>query len=206
MSVYIVYEGLMSGWWNQYNFYCEPVDYSDDPIALRMTRVVYIYYICKLIELLDTVFFVLRKKDKQISFLHVYHHSIMPCASWIGVRWLPGGHGTFLGLINSFIHIIMYSYYLLSTFGPRIQPYLWWKKYLTSMQLLQFIIVGFHGSLAIFNNCNFPKIPNGLMIINAIVFIYLFGSFYVQTYNTSLKVEKKSELNKTDNTIENKFD
>ncbi|XP_014610681.1 PREDICTED: elongation of very long chain fatty acids protein 1-like [Polistes canadensis] len=36
MSVYIVYEGLMSGWWNQYNFYCEPVDYSDDPIALRV--------------------------------------------------------------------------------------------------------------------------------------------------------------------------
>lgn len=205
VSIYIVYEGFMSGWWNQYNFYCEPVDYSDDPTALRMTRAVYTYYICKLIELLDTVFFVLRKKDVQISFLHVYHHSLMPFASWIAVRWLPGGHGTFLGLINSFVHIIMYGYYLLSTFGPKIQPYLWWKKYLTSLQLLQFVLVGFHGSLILFNDCNFPKIPIFLLIINVLIFTYLFGSFYVRTYKKSLKIEKKNELNNTE-TIENKSD
>ncbi|KAI4472236.1 hypothetical protein M0802_017026 [Mischocyttarus mexicanus] len=217
-SVYIVYEGLMSGWGNKYNFYCQPVDYSDDPTALRsessggggcgggMTRAVYTYFICKLIELLDTVFFVLRKKDKQISFLHVYHHSLMPTSSWIGVRWLSGGHGTFLGLINSFVHIIMYSYYMLAAFGPKMQPYLWWKKYVTSLQLLQFVIVGFHSSLVLFNGCNYPIFPVILMVTNAFFFTYLFGSFYIETYRKSNNVEKKNELMDKNEIISNKSD
>ncbi|KAF7407168.1 hypothetical protein HZH66_001705 [Vespula vulgaris] len=203
LSIYIVHEGLMSGWFYHYNFYCQPVDYSNDPVALRMTRAVYTYFVCKLIELLDTVFFVLRKKEKQISFLHVYHHGLMPLAAWIAVRWLPGGHGTLLGVINSFVHIIMYTYYMLAAFGPQMQPYLWWKKYLTSLQLLQFLIVGIHASLVLFNGCNFPKIPIVLLVINAGVFIYLFGSFYVVTYMKSYNVEKKNEQNDSE-TVKNK--
>lgn len=72
----------------------------------------------------------------QVSFLHLYHHSMMPICAWIGARFLPGGHGTLLGLINSFIHIIMYTYYLLASLGPQYQKYLWWKKHLTAMQMV----------------------------------------------------------------------
>lgn len=49
--------------------------------------------------------------------------------------FLLGGHGTLLGLINSFIHVLMYAYYMLSAI-PAMQKYLWWKKYLTSMQIV----------------------------------------------------------------------
>jgi elongation of very long chain fatty acids protein 7 len=109
-----------------------------------MARAVYMYFICKLIELLDTVFFVMRKKQRQISFLHLYHHAMMPICAWIGVRFVPGGHATLLGLVNSFIHILMYAYYMLSAFGPKMQKYLWWKKHLTSLQLVQFSIILVH--------------------------------------------------------------
>jgi len=50
-----------------------------------------------------------------------------------------GGHGTLLGLINSFVHIIMYSYYLLAALGPSVQKYLWWKKYITTMQMVRHV-------------------------------------------------------------------
>lgn len=30
----------------------------------------------------------------------------------------------------------MYSYYGLAAIGPHMQKYLWWKKYLTSLQLV----------------------------------------------------------------------
>lgn len=39
-------------------------------------------------------------------------------------------------MTNSFIHVIMYSYYGLSTLGPNVTKYLWWKKYLTIIQLV----------------------------------------------------------------------
>ena len=45
----------------------------------------YTYYTNKYVELLDTIFFALRKKWNQISFLHVYHHAVMPLYMFIGV-------------------------------------------------------------------------------------------------------------------------
>ena len=39
--------------------------------------------------------------------------------------------------LNSFIHVIMYIYYGLAGLGPHMQKYLWWKKYLTRLQLVR---------------------------------------------------------------------
>lgn len=55
-----------------------------------MAKAVWLYYIAKLTELLDTVFFVLRKKDRQISFLHMYHHTLMPICAFIGLKYFAG--------------------------------------------------------------------------------------------------------------------
>lgn len=33
---------------------------------------------------------VLRKKQEQISFLHVYHHTCMVFATWMAVRYVAG--------------------------------------------------------------------------------------------------------------------
>ena len=43
---------------------------------------------------------------------------------------------TFIAILNSFIHVIMYAYYGLSACGPRIQKYLWWKRYITQAQIV----------------------------------------------------------------------
>lgn len=69
-------------------------------------RGVYVYFLAKISELLDTVFFVLRKKDRQISFLHMYHHTVMPMISWGATKYYPGGHGTFIGeYSNEYLNI-----------------------------------------------------------------------------------------------------
>ena len=36
LSIYLVYEGAMAGWFNGYNFSCEPIDRSMDPKAMRV--------------------------------------------------------------------------------------------------------------------------------------------------------------------------
>lgn len=157
----ISFQGLEGGWRKHYNFKCQPVDYSNNPVAIRvsyyfgvtelnldifsmffqMARAVWAYYFCKVVELLDTVFFVLRKKQNQVSFLHVYHHTLMPICGFIGLKYFAGGHGTLLGLINSFIHVIMYFYYMMAAMGPHMQKYLWWKRYLTILQIVSLRVI-----------------------------------------------------------------
>lgn len=39
--------------------------------------------------------------------------------------------------MNAAIHVLMYLYYGLASCGPRIQKYLWWKKYLTIIQMVR---------------------------------------------------------------------
>ncbi|CAG2182032.1 unnamed protein product, partial [Oppiella nova] len=73
-----------------------------------------------------TIFFVLRKKSNQISFLHVYHHFMVPVLTYVTGKQCPQTViGEVFCLLNSTVHTVMYLYYLLSAFGPQIQPYLW---------------------------------------------------------------------------------
>lgn len=85
---------------------------------------------------MDTVFFVLRKKNKQISFLHLYHHTGMVLLTWNATKFFAGGHSIFTGFINSIIHVVMYTYYLVSAFNPQYKNNIWWKKYITQMQIV----------------------------------------------------------------------
>lgn len=48
-----------------------------------------------------------------------------------------GGMGSFHAMVNSTVHIIMYFYYGLAAAGPRFQKFLWWKKYMTAIQLVR---------------------------------------------------------------------
>ena len=59
--------------------------------CLQIARALWWYYFSKLIEFMDTFFFILRKKNNQISFLHVYHHASMFPIWWTGIKWAAGG-------------------------------------------------------------------------------------------------------------------
>ncbi len=112
------------------------MDYSINPDSIQIARGCHAYYLLKIADLLDTVFFVLRKKDNQVSFLHMYHHTGMVVLTWTATKFLPGGHSIFTGFINSIIHIVMYAYYLITAFSPKYKNNVWWKKYITQMQIV----------------------------------------------------------------------
>ncbi|XP_028523663.1 elongation of very long chain fatty acids protein AAEL008004 isoform X3 [Apis cerana] len=181
-SAWLFYESLMGGWWGHYSFHCQPVDYSDNPIAIRMVHACWWYYFSKFTEFMDTIFFVLRKKNDHVSILHVIHHGCMPMSVWFGVKFTPGGHSTFFGLLNTFVHIVMYTYYLLAAMGPKLQPYLWWKKYLTVFQMIQFVAVMIHAFQLLFIDCNYPKAFVWWIGLHATMFFFLFNEFYQQSY------------------------
>ncbi|CAH0388611.1 unnamed protein product [Bemisia tabaci] len=191
-SSWLFYELAASGWLTgDYNLRCQPVDYSDSPRTLRMVRVCWWYYFSKFTEFFDTIFFVLRKKTRHVSLLHVIHHGVMPMSVWFGVKFTPGGHSTFFGLLNTFVHIIMYAYYLLAALGPQVQKYLWWKKYLTFIQMVQFVLIMVHAFQLFFTDCNYPRAFAWWIGLHAVMFFFLFKGFYKQQYSskTSLKLK-----------------
>ena len=117
----------------------------------------YLYWLTKFLDLLDTVFFVLRKKYSQISTLHLYHHTIVPILGWMYLWHRYGSPAISLfALLNSAVHVIMYSYYALAAFGPTIQKYLWWKRYITQIQLLQFGLLCIYGCFVFTYQQNYP--------------------------------------------------
>ncbi|KAM6985116.1 very long chain fatty acid elongase 7-like [Aplochiton taeniatus] len=195
-SLYMIYEYLMSGWATGYSYRCELVDY-ESPMGLRMAWTCWLYFFSKFIEMLDTVFFVLRKKSSQVTFLHVYHHSIMPFTWWFGVKFSAGGMGTFHAMLNCAIHVVMYSYYALSALGPAYQKYLWWKKYMTTMQLVQFLLVTVHISQYFFLDCPY-QFPVFIYIIGlyGLVFLVLFLNFWFHAYIKGKRLPRVLRSNK----------
>ncbi|RWR98932.1 elongation of very long chain fatty acids protein-like protein [Dinothrombium tinctorium] len=111
----------------------------------------------------------------------------MPFSVWWGVKFAPGGHGTFFGFLNSFVHIIMYTYFGLAAIGPRMNKYLWWKRYLTMIQMIQFILVFVHSFQIFFRDCNFPKIFGVWLCAQSVLFWFLFYHFYRNTYSNNAR-------------------
>ena len=103
------------------------VDYSEKGTGLA--AVLYLYYMSKLVDYADTFFLVMRKNAHQLSFLHVYHHTFMFWVWWLGIRFAAGGDSWFCAWVNCFVHVVMYSYYLSSCLGIRLQG----KRYVTQV-------------------------------------------------------------------------
>lgn len=85
----------------------------------------------------------LKKQNGHVSFLHVYHHSIMVLTGYLGTRFIPGGHASLLVIVNCFVHIFMYSYYLISAIDTSKKAFVWWKKHITHLQLVILLIYSF---------------------------------------------------------------
>lgn len=95
-------------------------------------------------------------------------------------------------LLNGFVHVVMYGYYGLAALGPHMQKYLWWKKYITQMQLVQMSIGMVWFSIVFFKSTEIPLMYTFLNFVNAGVLFILFMNFYIQSYKQTDKQRVKS--------------
>lgn len=65
---------------------------------------------------------------------------------------------------------------------PELKKYLWWKRYITVLQMAQFLILFIHWVTIFFAGCDVPLLMFVVGTIQAFAMFYLFGDFYLRTY------------------------
>lgn len=115
---------------------------------------------------------------------------------WVGAKFVPGGTALSAAMVNCFVHVLMYTYYALSTL--KIERLLKWKRYLTLLQLVQFSTGVLLGIRAIVTNCQFTRWMQYFFVCYAFSFILLFGQFYHRTYRISSTKPKSSSKVKSE--------
>uniref|UniRef100_A0A2K5SI07 Elongation of very long chain fatty acids protein n=1 Tax=Cebus imitator TaxID=2715852 RepID=A0A2K5SI07_CEBIM len=93
LSLYMFCELVTGVWEGKYNFFCQGTRTAGES-DMKIIRVLWWYYFSKLIEFMDTFFFILRKNNHQITVLHVYHHASMLNIWWFVMNWVPCGHSS----------------------------------------------------------------------------------------------------------------
>jgi elongation of very long chain fatty acids protein 4 len=122
-------------------------------------------------------------RSRQVSFLHVYHHTSISWAWWFALKLYPGGDVYFGALLNSWIHVMMYSYYTLSLLKIQCP----WKKYLTQAQLLQFLSVLVYSACSLFwmpEDGNWKQyLAYAIQVFEMSSMFVLFLHFYLKAYS-----------------------
>lgn len=179
--LYIVVDSLKAS--DLYGIICSREMHENGSLHL----VYYANYLLKYYELIDTVLLVLKKKP--VDTLHFYHHAATLLLVYTQlvfrdtVQWVPI-------IINLLVHVIMYYYYFLTSIGVRG---IWWKKYLTVFQIIQFVIDliacwgAYLSKLFTKRGCYGEHLGaiSGVAIITSYLFLFL--DFFQRTYKPKEK-------------------
>lgn len=176
-----------------YSWLCTGIDYKSTAQSLTVLNACWWYLHVRMAEFLDTVFFVLRKKNSQVSRLHVIHHCIVVWNGWVGLTFGAEGQIMICICINCMVHVIMYSYYFLSSFGPAVQRYLWWKRYLTQMQIVQLAFFVVYSIVPMVYECNYPRVMLWIGFVQALLLLLLFCNFYINAYREGNRTQPPPE-------------
>lgn len=182
LNLWIACEIIYCSYMLNYKSLCLLVHIDREPHVMRIANAIWWYFASKGIEFADTLFFILRKRERQLTFLHKYHHSSMFLVWWTAVKFVPGGSVVVPIVVNSLVHVLMYTYYALSAIGPQMRKYLWWKRHLTTIQLIQFFIGVSIGIHLITSDCQFTRWMQYVFSGYTLSFIFLFGNFYLNEY------------------------
>lgn len=144
--------------------------------------------------------------------MHYYHHSLtmVLCYTQLEgrttVSWVPI-------TLNLIVHVLMYYYYFRTAAGAKI----WWKKYLTALQITQFIIdlgIVYFCTYTYFSYTYLPWFPDwgscagtetsalfGCALLSS--YLLLFINFYRLTYKQKKNIQQHHKAKNPIVVIEN---
>jgi hypothetical protein len=186
---YMTIEAILLAYRSGYSLMpCNPYSQDNPPIA----NLLWLFYVSKVWDFWDTIFIVLGKKWRQLSFLHVYHHLTIFLFYWLNASVLYDADIYLTVGLNGFIHTVMYTYYFIcmhtrDTKTGKNLP-IWWKSYLTLLQLFQFVTMMSQGVYLLTSGCDQLSAPIARVYVGYIFSLFLlFTQFYIQSYMTPKK-------------------
>jgi len=183
-----------------------PICNTFDPAVTnnKMPFLLYLFYMTKGLDLFDTLFFVAHKSDRQISFLHVYHHVSIFMVYWVNSNIFYSGDIYYTIIANGFVHFVMYGYYFLTTvnstgketkntvyqFTQALRPYI------TTLQLFQFVTMMSQAGYILYKSCGSPLIWTKIYFFYILSMFALFMQFFIANYFKPKKGDKSKKLKK----------
>jgi len=167
-----------------YKVICNDFDDTDTEMSL----VLWVFYVSKILDFFDTFFIVARGTWSQFSFLHTYHHVTIYLVYWLNANAGYTGDIYFTVVANSFVHMVMYSYYLARIFGFEIKN----KHLVTQLQMVQFLAMNAQAIYILYYGCAFPSNITKLYLGYIVSLLFLFANFYVQSFLKGKGKKKKA--------------
>ncbi|XP_001361238.4 elongation of very long chain fatty acids protein 7 [Drosophila pseudoobscura] len=169
---------------------------SSPEMVRRYYELAYFLFFLKTSELLETVIFVLRKKQNQVSNLHLFHHLSTLTLVYILIHYNQNGLAAYyVVFLNSVVHIFMYSYYLVAAVADKstIRALTPVKKFITVIQMVQFCLIL---TQAAFQTafCGVPKVVFGYFTFVITVMLYGFYDFFTRAYSSPKHGKSESSV------------
>mmetsp|Transcript_32785 Transcript_32785/g.38018 ORF Transcript_32785/g.38018 Transcript_32785/m.38018 type:complete len:323 (-) Transcript_32785:106-1074(-) len=196
MAVGVAWEAYNQGFtfWGNY--------VGDSPAAYSMAKFCWLFMISKVPEFADTYIMLLKQNYRQISFLHVFHHSSIVVVFATVCNIAPGGDTYFSVFQNSAVHVVMYLYYLLNMVfsdTSAVRKFLQKNKFcITYLQLLQFLLNFIQTIYNLF--IAEETYSRDSMVINFVYMIMmmgLFGNFLIRGKMERKKLQKQKQQQKS---------
>lgn len=161
--------------------------------STRMGIWCYLFPLSKLFEFVDTIFIVLRKS--KITFLHCYHHISVFIYCWHSYAY-PISPGGWFGIVNYFVHGVMYSYFATKASGRNPSRRI--ALMVTTVQLSQMFVgiyLNYTTARALYFGrvCGVTWLSVGTSIFFYLSYAILFSNFYYWTYIRNKRIRSSKE-------------
>jgi len=150
----------------------------------------FIFDCSKVLEFVDTLFLVLRKRE--LIFLHYYHHVVTMLFCWFCNQTCQefGCHGYYFATMNYLVHFIMYSYFALVAMRIRLPAFC--STFITTIQILQ-MVFGVAVVVTHYSCDNYDPTTFYLGSLLYLSFFCLFVHFFYNKYFSSSSNRTKSD-------------
>ncbi|KAG6442472.1 hypothetical protein O3G_MSEX002384 [Manduca sexta] len=141
------------------------------------------YMAASILDLFDTVFLVICKKYSLVTFHQAFYNVLLLITAWSCLKYDPTDQWMCTNMMSCFIHTVIYVYNALTTMEPTYAKYLWWKKYLMIVLMIQFVLVATQVVIqASTSQCQIHAGTYWVGLLNLSLYICLLIDFHHKTY------------------------